>query len=40
MSEQFWIGATKVEALFGLGRKTEAEQLKTEVVATQPEAVD
>jgi len=31
-NELFWIGATKVEALFGLGRRDEAESLKTEVV--------
>jgi hypothetical protein len=30
--ELFWIGATKVEALFGLGRRDEAEAVKTEVV--------
>jgi hypothetical protein len=30
--EPFWIGATKVEALFGLGRKAEAEALKVEIV--------
>jgi hypothetical protein len=30
--EPFWIGATKVEALFGLGRKGEAEALKAEIV--------
>jgi hypothetical protein len=30
--ELFWIGATKVEALFGLGRRDEAETLKAEVV--------
>jgi hypothetical protein len=30
--ESFWIGATKVEALFGLGRKVEAETLKVEIV--------
>src|SRR5258705_13003529 len=30
--EPFWIGATKVEALFGLGRRDEAETLKAEVV--------
>jgi hypothetical protein len=30
--EPFWIGATKVEALFGLGRKAEAEPLKLAVV--------
>ena len=30
--ELFWIGATKVEALFGLSRRDEAEALKTEVV--------
>ena len=30
--ELFWIGATKVEALYGLGRRDEAETLKTEIV--------
>ena len=30
--ELFWIGATKVEALFGLGRRDEAETLKAEIV--------
>jgi hypothetical protein len=30
--EAFWIGATKVEALFGLGRKAEAEALKVDIV--------
>ena len=30
--ELFWIGATKVEAVFGLGRRDEAETLKTEIV--------
>jgi hypothetical protein len=30
--ELFWIGATKVEALFGLGRKAEAEALKVDIV--------
>ncbi len=30
--ELFWIGATKVEALFALGRRDEAESLKTEIV--------
>lgn len=30
--ELFWIGATKVEALFGLGRRDEAGSLKTEIV--------
>jgi hypothetical protein len=30
--ELVWIGATKVEALFGLGRRTEADSLKTEIV--------
>jgi hypothetical protein len=28
----FWIGATKVEALWGLGRREEAETLKTEII--------
>jgi Tetratricopeptide Repeats-Sensor len=31
----FWIGATKVEALFGLGRRGEAETFKTEIVETE-----
>jgi hypothetical protein len=35
--EPFWIGATKVEALFGLGRKDEAQSLKAEVIATERE---
>jgi hypothetical protein len=30
--EPFWIGATKVEALFGLGQKVEAEKLKFDIV--------
>ena len=30
--ELFWIGATKVEAVFGLGRRDEAETLKAEIV--------
>lgn len=28
----FWVGATQVEALFGLGRRGEAETLKTEII--------
>ena len=35
--EPFWVGATKVEALFGLGRKQEAETLKQSVVANERE---
>jgi len=35
--EPFWIGATKVEALFGLGRQDEAIKLKSEVVARERE---
>jgi hypothetical protein len=35
--EPFWIGATKVEALLGLGRQDEAMQLKSEVVAKERE---
>ena len=35
--EPFWIGATKVEALFGLGRQDEAMKLKSEVVAKERE---
>jgi tetratricopeptide repeat protein len=30
--ELFWIEATKVEALFGLGRKAEAEKLKIDIL--------
>ncbi len=30
--EPFWIAATKVEALLGLGRRDEADLLKTEIV--------
>jgi hypothetical protein len=30
--EPFWIGATKVEAIFGLGRTDEADRLKKEIV--------
>jgi hypothetical protein len=30
--ESFWIGATKVEALVGLGRKDEAATFKAEIV--------
>ena len=30
--EPFWIAATKVEALFGLGRRDEADRLKKEIV--------
>ena len=32
LDELFWIGATKVEALFGLGRRDEAEALKADIV--------
>jgi hypothetical protein len=35
--EPFWIGATKVEALFGLGRTDEATQLQAEIVARERE---
>jgi hypothetical protein len=35
--EPFWIGATKVEALFGLGRTDEAAQLQAEIVAKERE---
>jgi hypothetical protein len=34
--EIFWIGATKVEALFGLGRRDEAAQLQSQIAAGQP----
>jgi hypothetical protein len=33
--DPFWVGATKVEALFGLGRKQEAETLKRSVVTEE-----
>lgn len=35
--EPFWIGATKVEALFGLGQRDEADRLKAEIVAKERE---
>jgi MAP3K TRAFs-binding domain len=35
--EVFWIGATKVEALFGLGRREEASLFQAEVVARERE---
>jgi MAP3K TRAFs-binding domain len=35
--ELFWIGATKAEALLGLGRKAEAEALKADIVAKERE---
>ena len=35
--EPFWIGATKVEALFGLGRKDEARQFQAEIVERERE---
>jgi len=35
--EPFWIAATKVEALLGLGRQDEAMKLKSEVVAKERE---
>jgi hypothetical protein len=35
--EQFWIGATKVEALFGLGRNDESDALKAEILAKERE---
>src|SRR5271166_1238793 len=33
--DAFWIGATKVEALVGLGRYAEADALKAEVIAVE-----
>jgi hypothetical protein len=33
--DAFWIGATKVEALFGLGRREEAESLKAAIIAEE-----
>ena len=35
--EVFWIGATKVEALFGLGQRNESGQLKSEILAKERE---
>jgi len=35
--EKFWIGASKVEAMFGLDRREEAERVKTDVVAEERE---
>jgi hypothetical protein len=36
--EAYWLNATKVEALLGLGRRDEAETLRVAVAATAPEA--
>jgi hypothetical protein len=36
-NDLFWIGATKVEALFGLGRRDEAKTLKAEIVKKERE---
>jgi hypothetical protein len=35
--EVYWIEATKVEALFGSGRRDEAEQLQSQIIARQEE---
>ena len=34
--EQFWVGATKVEALMGLGRTAEAEALRQQLLVADP----
>jgi hypothetical protein len=36
-NDLFWIGATKVEAVFGLGRRDEAKTLKAEIVEKERE---
>src|SRR5262249_61899885 len=36
-NEKFWIGASKVEAMFGLHRREEAERVKTDVIAEERE---
>ena len=33
--ELFWIEATKVEALFGLGRRADADRLKAKILSTE-----
>lgn len=38
--DPFWIQATKVEALFGLGRKDEADLLKAQIFAKERERLD
>ena len=35
--EKFWIGASKVEAMFGLGRREEVERVKADVIAEERE---
>jgi hypothetical protein len=35
--EKFWIGASKVEAMFGLDRREEAERVKMDVIADERE---
>jgi MAP3K TRAFs-binding domain len=35
--QPFWIGATKVEALFGLGRRDEASLFQSEIIAKERE---
>jgi hypothetical protein len=35
--EKFWIGASKVEAMFGLDRREEAERVKMDVIAEERE---
>jgi hypothetical protein len=35
--DKFWIEATKVEAIFGLGRRGEAKQLKSDILAREHE---
>lgn len=32
----FWVKASKVEALLGLGRRAESDALKAEIIGTQP----
>jgi hypothetical protein len=34
--DQFWVSATKVEALFGLGRRAEADRLRAAIIAADP----
>jgi hypothetical protein len=38
--ELFWVGATKVEALFGLGLKADADQLKQQLLSGPPPTSD
>ena len=35
-ADAFWVNATKVEALLGLGRQGESDALKQQIIGTSP----